>query len=937
MSITSPAPFGYLLFLLVCTCIGCIPGDRTDTWIVTAPAEGRYTEIDRTGTTVIPNGRLIRPVGQSVQVAPHPYGLTLSPDGSTAITSNSGVRPFSISIIRGIDTGELTVQQVPEGAQTDEGVLAAVFMGLAVSNDGSTLYAGGGQEGKVILFDLNTGDRIGDIDANSAFGGQNYEDSYLGDLVLSDDNSMLYAVDQTNFRVIAIDLDGRQIVGSVSVGRYPFGITLTPDQSRVYVANVGMYEYSMLEGLDAESDPPRLGTSFPPFAQGSKEAREGTEAEGYGVPGLGDPNVDESFSVWGIDVSDPASPNVISRIKTGFLVGEKVEDFPTVGGSSPNSLVSTDTRVIVTNGNNDSISIIDTEQDSVVADLWLQLDERLGNLRGHIPFGIALSPDGGRLYIAESGINAVAVVDLERLEVLGHIPVGWFPSKVAITPDGTRLIVANAKGWGSGPNGGSTFDIDERGSYIGNLMNGFVSVLDIPADNELPQLTEQVVSNNFLFRKSDDPAFADRGNNPIPLYAGQKESPIKHLVFITKENRTYDEVFGQRTGARGAAELARYGLDVTVTRADGSVTVEGADVMPNHHALADRFGISDNFYVDSDVSADGHRWLVGVYPNEWVETGVSASYGGGRRMKIPSTAPGMLAFVGSSGAIYPEDYNEAGSIWEHFDRFDIDFFNFGLGFEFAPAIETQEFKYTGIRLPVNYPMPGPLLERTSRKYATYNMNIPDQFRVDMFIEEFEERWMGEGKTMPRVVTMMLPNDHGDRPRPDDGYPFGESYMLDNDLALGRVVEYLSRTPYWNEMAIVVTEDDAQGGVDHIDAHRSLLMVISPYAKQGHVSTVHYSFSSIMKTFWHVLGTPYLNQYDAGATDLADFFTDAPDFTPYDAIAPDLRVFNPENALDPLDEEFNWEALSESPVMDDVETMQAWAAEEDEKRRKRDEQ
>ena len=331
-----------------------------------------------------------------------------------------------------------------------------------------------------------------------------------------------------------------------------------------------------------------------------------------------------------------------------------------------------------------------------------------------------------------------------------------------------------------------------------------------------------------------------------------------------------------------------------------------------------RFGISDNFYVDSDVSADGHRWLVGVYPNEWVETGVSASYGGGRRMNIPSTAPGMLAFVGSSGAIYPEDYNEAGSIWDHFDRFDIDFFNFGLGFEFAPAIETQEFKYTGIRLPVNYPVPAPLLERTSRKFATYNMNIPDQFRVDMFIEEFEDRWIGEGKTMPQVVTMMLPNDHGDRPRPDDGYPYGESYMLDNDLALGRVVEYLSHTPYWNEMAIVVTEDDAQGGVDHIDAHRSLLMVISPYAKKGHVSTVHYSFSSIMKTFWHVLGTPYLNQYDAGATDLSDFFTDAPDFTPYNAIAPDQRVFNPERALDPLDEEFNWEALSESPIMDDVE-------------------
>jgi hypothetical protein len=185
--------------------------------------------------------------------------------------------------------------------------------------------------------------------------------------------------------------------------------------------------------------------------------------------------------------------------------------------------------------------------------------------------------------------------------------------------------------------------------------------------------------------------------------------------------------------------------------------------------------------------------------------------------------------------------------------------------------------------------------------------------------------------MPQVLTMMLPNDHGSGERPDDGYPYNESYMADNDLALGRVVEYLSRTPYWPNMAIVVTEDDPQGGVDHVDAHRSLLMVISPYARRGHVDHGHYSFGSIMKTFWHVLGTPYLNQYDAGATDLSGFFTDEPDLTPYHALAPDVRVFDPARALDPLDEDFNWEALSASPEMDDVEVMQAWAAEEDARR------
>jgi hypothetical protein len=160
------------------------------------------------------------------------------------------------------------------------------------------------------------------------------------------------------------------------------------------------------------------------------------------------------------------------------------------------------------------------------------------------------------------------------------------------------------------------------------------------------------------------------------------------------------------------------------------------------------------------------------------------------------------------------------------------------------------------------------------------MAIPDQFRADMFIDEFKEKWLSGGEKMPQMLTILLPNDHGAGERPEAGYPFRESYMADNDLALGRIVEFLSQTPYWKEMAIVVTEDDAQDGRDHVDAHRSLLQVYSPYARRNHVSHTHYSFGSIFKTFWNILGTPYLNQYDAAAADLSDFFTNQPDFTPY---------------------------------------------------------
>lgn len=915
-----------ILFTLNCS------NQSKNTWLASAPAGNSITAIHADSTTVIPNGRLLTPRGKQITVAPHPYGLALSPDGNIAVTANSGVRPFSISIIRDVQSANPTVQQIPPGAETDEGILAAVFMGLAISPDNKYVYVGGGQEGRVFIFDLTLGEKIGAINCNTNWDNVQFKDSYIGDLILSTDGTLLYAVDQTNFRAVIIDTKSKKLVASIPVGRYPFGITLSPDETRVYVANVGMYEYGVVTPIEGEAQD-RVGLQHPPFGYLTKEANDGTTIDGFNVPGLGEANTLESFSVWAIDVTNPQTAKVTAKIKTGFLVGQMLEDIPAVGGASPNSVVATENFVYVSNGNNDCISVIDTKSATVVANIKLGLDDRVSHLRGIIPFGLALSPNKKRLYVAEAGINAVAVIDVVDNSVLGHIPVGWFPSKLKVSNDGKKLIVANAKGYGSGPNGGPEFELGPRGSYIGNLMNGTVSVLDIPDDKILKQETDIVIKNNFHFDKVSSNKFKGRKQNPIPLYPGEKESPIKHIVFITKENRTFDEVFGQRKGTNGEPSLARYGADVSFTNVNKTKTVEKGTVMGNHLNLADQFAISDNFYCDSDVSADGHRWLVGTYPNEWVESTVAASYGGGRKMVPGSPAPGVLAFVGASGAVYPEDYNEAGSIWDHFDRNDIDYFNFGLGFEFAPGIETQQYRYSGIRLTINYPMPGKLLENTSRIYATYNMNIPDQFRATMFQKEFKERWLGEDKKLPAVLTVFLPNDHGSNERPKDGYPFRESFMADNDLALGRIVEFLSHTPYWKNMAIFVTEDDPQGGVDHVDAHRSLLMVISPYAKKNYASHVHYSFGSIMKTFWHILSIPYLNQYDAGATDLADCFTDQPDFTPYLAKQADAQIFNPQKALDPFDEEFDWEALNESPGLDSPDIMQKWMREDDKERAK----
>lgn len=890
-------------------------------WKIEAPAGQLPTKIDKSGKTVIPNGRFITPRGIQISTAPHPYGLTLSHDGNTAITANSGIRPFSISIIKNINSGTPQIIQVPEGAKNNEGILEACFMGLAVSNDNQTVYVSGGESNKVFKYDLNTGKPKGNINCSS----KEFRDGYLGDMYLTKDGNTLFVLDQISWRIILIDLATEKVVQNIPSGRYPFGISMTPDEKNIIIANVGAFEYKRFTDLDPKN---LKGTAhkFPASRYGSKEMIEGDEKNG--IPALGDPNSPESFSVWIYPVKQNSIQSLlideqnIAKIKTGFLVGQKIEDFPAVGGSSPNSVVATDKYVFVSNGNNDCISVIEISAKKVLKNILLNPEPRLKNLRGIIPFGLALSPDTKRLYVAESGINAVGVIDIEKLSVVGHIPTGWFPSKLKINLDGKKLIVANAKGFGSGPNGGKNFKIGEEGSYIGGLMKGTVSVIDIPTDSELAKETQQVIDNNFKF--SEEPKAIS--NNPIPTKYLQKSNQIKHIVFISKENRTYDEVFGQLPNGDGDASLARFGVGVEVANRKRTSVIPKADVMPNHIALAKRFAISDNFNCDSDVSADGHRWLVNTYPNEWCETEVAASYGGKHAQKDSSTAKGNLAIYGSAGSIYPEDFNEAGSMWEHLERNKIDFFNFGFGVEMAGAYSDSTMKYIGELYTVNYPLPAPLYDKSSRTFPTYNMAIPDQFRTDLFIKEFNERW-GKGG-LPPVLTLMLPNDHGSSERPHAGFPYQASYMADNDLAIGRTIEFLSRTPYWKNMAIFITEDDPQGGVDHVDAHRSLLMVISPYTKKNYIGKWHYSFGSIFKTFWHILGVPYLNQYDAGATTLADLFTETPDFTPYNAIPADLKVFDPHKALTPIDEKFDWKAFAASEELDKTETMQKRRSEDD---------
>ncbi len=870
-------------------------------WVMKAPAGDRYVELNPEGQTILPNGRFITPFGKMIRVLPHPYGLTVSPNGKWVITACS--QGPMLSLLDVSNPHEPREFRIPENAQEGKSVLDACFMGLAVNPENQVLYVAGGGDYSVMAFDIATRKRLFRIDCAHETAGLTFPYGYIGDLRLTADGQTIYAVDQSNFRLVVIDVPAQKVLRSIPVGRYPFGITLSPDGTKAYIANVGIYEYAYFR--DEKGEIAKL--PFPPFGVPSPEAESGLVMDGIRIPGLGDPNDIRGMSVWTVDISEKGKEKVIAKTKTGHLVGEQLEDFPAVGGSSPNSIAATEKFVYVSNGSNDSISIIDARNGKRLKDIDLTLHPRVARWRGMIPFGVALSPNKSFLYVAEAGINAVAVIRLRDHKVLGHIPVAWFPSKLAVSPDGKYLYVANAKGIGSGPNAGPNHQPGDP-TGIGALMRGYVLIVNLEdAHARLKDLTHQVIENNVVFStvKEDNRS----PNHPIPPAPKVRKSPIKHIIYVTKENRTYDEVFGALPGGRGDAELCRLGRPIDVSNQDNSKTVKNVVLMPNHIALAKRFAICDNFYCDSDHSVDGHRWLVGTYPNEFMEARIGESAKG--------DGPGNFSFIGSSGAIYPEDYNEAGSIWEHFERNGVTFFNYGLGFEFKPQDQEQEYMDTGIRLTINYPMPRPLFERTSRNYATYNTDIPDQFRMDMFEREFRDRWLSGNEPFPQVITMMLPNDHGARERADAGYPFWGSYMSDNDLALGRLVELISNSPFWKNTVIFVTEDDAQGYRDTVDAHRSVCMVISPYAKPGYISHAHTSIASILKTMFLILEMPYLNQYDAFAADLADMFQEKPENTePYKALPVNAEIFDPEKALTPFDKGFKWSSAEDYIPLDD---------------------
>ena len=587
-----------------------------------------------------------------------------------------------------------------------------------------------------------------------------------------------------------------------------------------------------------------------------------------------------------VTVVDPEAGTVLGRIETGTTPA-----YATLAGS----------RVYVANSGSDTVSEIDPSTLKVSRTILLRPAAQRG-LPGGTPLGMDATPDGKRLFVAMADLNAVAVVDLAKGELEGYLPTGWYPTSVAVTEKGDRLLVASAKGTKvRNPNGSPVRGI-ARNQYGASILEGTVASLDLSQElGMLPEHSAQVMRNNRFdgYAEASAKAFRNPG--------------IRHVVYIVKENRTYDQVLGDLPKGNG----------------DPSLTLFGREVTPNQHALAERFALLDNFYVCAEVSADGWNWSTAGIANEYVQRNTFVNYSGrGRNYDFEGTNNGLPASVsGRRDVAEPE----GGYVWDAVRKAGRNIRNYGMFVAFDPdndRPDTREMKGDGI------PTKPALAGRTSETFRRYDTAYPDSeawiehgvkpaprqllkygpmddpSRMTAWKREFAG--MVRKGTMPDLMLVRLGRDHTAGTTPGASSP--RAMVADNDYAVGQLVEAISRSPFWSSTAIFVIEDDAQAGFDHIDSHRSTCYAISPFIEREKRDGTFYNTDSVLRTMCLLLGAKPMNHYVATATPFTFLGARATNAAPFRAILPDEAIIGEVNGasayragdsarlIDPLREE-----------------------------------
>ncbi len=743
-----------------------------------------------TRSTLLPNGWKLTPEGTQIPVSDLPLNMVLSNDGRYLLVTTNGNGDQTINVI------DLNTNQSTQNVSVRKS-----WLGLAFAPDGKRFFVSGGDDNEVMIFDFA--------------GGKATE---AGKIILG--SADYHKLDER----------GRAEARRTGLGEFAFpaGIAVSPDGTRLYVAENLAHKVAVVD-LTGQRVVTKVAVGEYPY-----DCEVSSDGKRVYV------------SNWGsqtIAVIDTTNNQVIKEIQAG---------------DHPNDLELTrDGRTLYcANANSNTVSVIDTAQMKEIEAISTALHPK--SPIGSTPNAVGLSPDEKTLYIANADNNNVAIVDVAKRgkgEIEGFIPTGWYPTSVRVSKDGKRIFVANGKGvaGAANPRGPQPIKARDRDTqYIGSMLKGTVSMINLPAKAKLAGLTRDVYANSPYTDELLKAARAPREKTAIPVRIGDP-SPIKHVIYVIKENRTYDQVLGDMKEGTGDPSLCLFGEDVT----------------PNHHALAREFVLLDNFYVDAEVSADGHNWSMGAYATDYVEKTWPTQYS--RRGRT-------YDYEGSKKISRPT----RGYIWDYCARAGISYRSYG---EFvgvrdvkiggggggeaatASALKAQRENYTS---------EDALQGHFSPTFPPYNLEISDNTRIDRWLEEFRE-YEKNGK-LPQFQIVRIGNNHTQGTRP--GVPTPRAYVADNDLALGRLVEAVSNSKYWATTAIFVLEDDAQNGPDHVDAHRSIAFVVSPYTKRKFVDSTMYTTSGMLRTMELILGLPPMSQYDAAATPMYNSFTAKADPTPF---------------------------------------------------------
>ncbi len=787
---------------------------------------------------VTPVNQLLTPYGQQIELAGmRPQALALSPNGKLLVVSGK----TSELVVLNPDKAEIKQrvafpaedQSTPPPEEPSENILKpdkvglVSYTGLIFSHDGTRIYLSC-VSGSIKVFRVQLDGVVlpsHTISLPPANAPRRKAEIPSG-LAVSADGKRLYVCGNLSNRLLELDVVSGEVLRTFDVGVAPYDVAIVGDKA--FVSNWGGRR-------------PGIGDLTGP-------AGRGTEVRVDPVR-----NIADEGTVSIVHLGD----GIVSReILTGLHASALA--------------VSPDSKFVVcANAASDTLSVLDVDKERDIEKIWTKT--KPSDLFGASPNALAFDKSGKTLFVANGSQNAIAIFDFEpdgkdQSKLRGLVPVGWFPGAIVFDASRQTLHVANIKG----------LPIDPKKHGTGEGFNshhhyGSVSIFPIPASNELSQLSERVALNmrRPTIEQTLLPARENQPARAIPKRIGEP-SVIKHIVYVIKENRTYDQVFGAFKKGRGKPELCVFGAEFT----------------PNQHKLADEFVLLDNTYCCGILSADGHQWSTTAFSTDYMEK----SFAG-----FPRSYPDGMGEDEADALAY----SPAGFIWDAALAKGIRIRNYG---EFMmPKVRWRDATKKGTppflacyrtwkgetdeAIFESEPAIATIRPFSPREYVGWEMSVPDQARADFILKQLKE-FEAKGE-FPQLVIICLPNDHTSGTNPD--CPTPAACIADNDLAFGRIVEGLSHSKFWPEMAIFAIEDDPQAGWDHISGFRTTAFCISPYAKRNEVVSTQYNTTSILRTIEQILGIPPMNQFDASATPMFDCFVDQADLKPFDKLANNIPL------------------------------------------------